>query len=239
MSAEQVMALVNGRPRGISSQMQIEMSLHSSRGDYRKQVVSEREKSATGYRTVYWIAAPEHEKGIGLLLSEDSTEQGMWMYFPVSRQTVHVVSRGLSALASDFSCEDLLTQVSLSDYAFRILGHELSAGYGVYRIEMKPASERLRSELGFDTAIGWIRDDAWMIVRADYLDDSGSVFKSFTATDVEIVQGVWTARRLVMDNRRAQHSTEVRVVDVTYSDQLPKDVWTTARFGKGLDPPAR
>ena len=35
---------------------------------------------------------------------------------------------------------------------------------------MKPATEQLRGELGFTKAIGWVRDDIWMIIRADYID---------------------------------------------------------------------
>src|SRR5262249_28572638 len=157
--------------------------------EFRKEIIAHRRWFDTGYRTSYWITAPEHENGIGLLIAEDALQRGMWMYFPAVQQTIHVVSRGLPALASDFSCEDLLAEIPLSDYAFRITGRELVDSFDTLRIEMKPKSDQLRSELGFANSIGWVRDDIWMIVRADYLDDSGVAFKTFTAADVEQVQG--------------------------------------------------
>jgi Outer membrane lipoprotein-sorting protein len=232
--AEEIMTRVNARPRGEASRARLRMILHSARGEYRKQIVSERARLGTGYRTAYWITAPEHEREIGLLLSEDAAQAGMWLYFPATRQTLHVVSRGLSALASDFSCEDLLTRISLDDYIFSVLGYEKVGDVGTYRIEMKPASERLRGELGFANSIGWVRDDIWMIVRADYLDDAGDVFKTFLARDIEKVDGIWTARTLTMENLRAKHGTEVQVEEIEYLDHLPGEELTLARFSRGL-----
>ncbi len=238
-TAEEIMRLVNARPRGDASSSRLKMVLHGEHGEYRKAIVREQRKFATGYRTVYWITTPLHENGIGLFLSEDASQQGMWMYFPLPRQVVHVVSRGLPALASDFSCQDLLVEVPLSDYDFRILGNEHADGANIYRIEMKPKDERLSAELGFSYAIGWIRDDIWMITKVDYLDESGTVFKTFSASGVEKVQGVWTAGKLLMENHRARHSTEVLIDDIDYSAAFSDEAFALARFGRGFVPPSK
>lgn len=239
LTADQVMRQVNLRKRGSASQARLEMLLSGSRAEFRKQIIADRKQFDTGYRTAYWITAPEHENGIGLLISEDAPQRGMWMHFPAVQQTIHVVSRGLPALASDFSCEDLLAEVPLSDYAFRIIGRDVVDGFDTFRVEMKPKNDQLRSELGFTNSIGWIRDDIWMIVRADYLDEAGVAFKSFTAGDIEQIQGIWTARKLVMANHRARHSTEVRTIDINYSARLAEEIFTPARFGSGLVAPSR
>ena len=230
-SGEEVMRRVNARSRGDDSRMRLEMTLRDAkRGDFRKSIVTQRKRLASGYRTSYRITAPGHEEGIGLLLSEDSSQRGMWMYFPASKQLVRVATRGLSALASDFTCEDLLVAVPLADYRFRTLGRDRLDGAAVLRVEMKPVSERLRTELGFSKAVGWVREDLWMIVRADYYDDAGKVFKTFRALDVEKVQGVWTVRRFSMRNHRAQHGTEVQVAEVDYSVRLADELFTPDRF---------
>jgi hypothetical protein len=237
LNGSEVMRRVNARPRSDSTRMHLDMMLRGQRGEFQKRVVIERKRLDGGYRTVYWILAPEHENGLGLLLSEDPPQHGMWMYFPATRQVVHVVSQGLPAFASDFSCADLLTSVPSSDYEFRLLGDEPQNRIPVVRVEMKPRDERLRSELGFANSIGWVRTDIWMIIRADYFDNHGETFKSFRAEDVAQVQGVWTARKLTMENYRARHSTEVRVTDVNYSLQLGSDAFTLGRFGSGLISP--
>jgi hypothetical protein len=232
---EEVMRRVNARSRGLDSRMRLDMTIHDAkRGDFHKAIVMQRKRLSSGYRTTYWITAPDHEKGIGLLLSEDTAQRGMWMYFPGSRQLLHVATRGLSALASDFSCEDLLVEVPLADYDFRVLGRDSVDNASAIRVEMTPRTERLRSELGFSRSIGWVREDIWLIARADYYDENNVVFKRFHARDVAQVQGVWTVRAFTMDNDRAHHGTDVRVADVTYTVTLPQDTFTPDRLAAGL-----
>lgn len=233
-SGEEVMRRVNARSRGEVSRMRLEMTLRDAkRGDFRKSIRMHRKRFETGYRTAYWVTAPDHEEGIGLLLSEDAAQRGMWMYFPASRQLVRVASRGLSALASDFSCEDLLVGVPLADYTFRNLGRDRVDGVSAVRVEMTPKTERLRAELGFSKAVGWVREDIWLIARADYYDDNGKVFKTFRAADVQQVQGIWTVRRFSMQNHRAAHGTEVRVAEVDYSVRLPEESFEPGRLAGG------
>jgi hypothetical protein len=144
----------------------------------------------------------------------------MWMYFPISDQLVHVASRGLSALASDFSCEDLLVAVPIEDYRFRNLGRTKCGERSCLKIEMTPATEALQRELGFARSVGLVRDDIWMIVRADYFTSTGQRFKTFEAEEVAAVDGIWTVRRYSMVNHRAGHSTTVRVTEVDYSVEV-------------------
>ncbi len=230
---DEVMRRVNARTRGEDSRMRLEMTLHDARrGDFRKSISMQRKRFPAGYRTAYWITAPEHEMGIGLLVSEGAPRSAMWMYFPGSRQLVGVKSRGLSALASDFSCEDLLVEVPLADYDLRTLGRErLGEGFAL-KVEMTPRTERLRSELGFSKSVGWVREDLWVIVQADYHDEEGKVFKRFRAEEITKVEGIWTVRRFAMQNLRAQHGTEVRVADVDYSVGLADELFTPERLDR-------
>jgi hypothetical protein len=228
----EIMRRVNARSRGNGSRMHLEMTLHDvKRGDFHKSILLQRTRLGAGYRTSYWVGAPDHEKGIGLLISEDAKHPGLWMYFPATRQVVSVTSRGFPAMASDFSCEDLLTAIPLADYDFRVLGREVMDGISTWKVEMTPHDERLRSELGFAKSIGWVRDDIWVIVRADYLDENGTVFKTFHAEDLEQIQGIWTVRSFSMQSNRAQHSTQVRVTDVSYSQRLPEAAFRPETLG--------
>ena len=238
LDGKEIMRRVNARSRGQSSQMHLEMTLlDAKRGDFHKSILMRRTRLKSGYRTSYWIGAPDHEKGIALLISEDSTQHGMWMYFPASRQVLHVVSRGFPALASDFTCEDLLAEIPLEDYEFRVNGREKVAGTYLVKVEMIPHNERLRSELGFSKSVGWVRDDIWMIVRADYYDDKGELFKSFQAEDIEKIQGVWTVGTFSMQSRRIQHGTKVHVINADYSLRLPDTDFVPGKLSTGPGAP--
>jgi hypothetical protein len=235
---EDVLYRVNARPRGKASLMHLDMIIHDARrGEFHKTIVMQRKRFGSGYRTVYRITTPDHEKGIGLLISEDDNQRGIWMYFPATKQVIPVVSRGFPAMASDFNCEDMLVGVPLADYEFRVLGKDLLEGHEAVKVEMKPRTERLRSELGFFKSIGWVREDLSMIVRADYYDDAGALFKTFRAGNIERRQGIWTAKKIEMENFRAHHASEVRVLDTDYSIRFTDAPFTPNRMVPGVDPP--
>jgi len=237
-AGEEIMRRVNMRSRGKASLAHLEMIIHDARrGEFHKTIVMQRERLASGYRTIYRISIPDHEKGIGLLISEDTKQHGMWMYFPNTRQVIGVASRGFPALASDFSCEDLLVGVPLADYDFRILGKDLIEGRETVKVEMTPRTERLRSELGFSKSVGWVRENLSIIVRADYYDDDGKVFKTFRAEEIERRHGIWTVGKMEMENFRARHASEVRVLDTDYSIRFTDDVFTPKRMVPGVVPP--
>lgn len=238
LDGREIIRRVNSRWRGQSSQMHLEMVLQDAkRGSFQKSILMRRARVHSSYRTSYWIAAPDHEKGIGLLISEDSSQNGMWMYFPSSNQVMHVVSRGFPALASDFTCEDMLTEIPLANYEFHLQGREMIAGISTVKVEMVPQSERLKSELGFSKSVGWVRDDLWIIVRAEYYDDNSEIFKTFQAENIEKIQGVWTVRTFSMLNRRIQHSTRVHVLDADYFIRFPETEFLPGKLSTGPGKP--
>jgi hypothetical protein len=235
IDAIEIMRRVNDRPRGDSSHMLMEMTIHDPRrGDFQKLVDVARKRFGSSYRTAYRIDAPDHEKGLGLLLSEDPLERGMWMYFPATRKSVPVASRGFPAMATDFNCEDLLVSVELKDFEFRVLGRDRVNEFRAILVEMKPRNDAVRNELGFSRAVGWVREDIWLIARADYYDESGSLFKTFRAEQAERVEGIWTPRRMSMENHRIQHRTDVRIAQVDYSSRFADESFEANRMGVGL-----
>jgi hypothetical protein len=222
-TAIEVMSRVNDRAKGGDADMHLRLVFRDlQRGEHVREVDVRRKQLATGYRSRYRLTAPDHLVGISLLIAEDREMGGMWMYLPNADHLVPVVTRGLSALASDFTCEDLRLSVPLGDYDFAMLGADTIQGKTAYKIEMRPRTERMRSELGFAKSIGWVLPASWMIVRAEYLDAQGAVFKTFQGSLPESVQGTWTIRHYVMTNHRARHETEADVVSVRYGLQWPK-----------------
>jgi hypothetical protein len=222
-SGEEAMRRVNQRPRGGDAEMQVRLVLSDPhRGILAKQVEVRRRGTGGRYRTVYRVASPISEQGILLQVAEDQALNGMWMYFPHSSHLLHVASRGLSALGTDFSCEDLKLAVPLAEYRFRSLGRAELDGRQHLQVEMVPAEPSLRQELGFSRAVGWIREDIWLIARADYYDEQDILFKVYRADQVKQVQGVWTVTRSSMTNLRADHRTNVEVSDVHYGLDLSR-----------------
>jgi hypothetical protein len=216
-SGAEIMAKVNARPRGDAARLVLGLTLTDpKRGEFHKRIEIQRRGGTSGHRTVFRIAEPDHEQGIVLLVAEEPELDGFWMYFPRSDRLLRVATRGLSALGSDFSCEDLRWILPLDEYVFRTLGRVDIDGHPGFRVEMRPATERLQSELGFQVAIGWIRADEWIVVRSDYYDAEGRLFKTFRAERVERVQGIWTVLESTMVNHRIDHRSRAVVDSVEY-----------------------
>lgn len=191
------------------------------RGDHDRTIEMKRASFPGGFRTLYRVTAPPHVEGISLLLNEDRARPGMWMHFSSSNRLIPVVTRGLSALASDFSCEDLRNLYRLHEYSFRTLRREQVAGRSTLVVEMLPKTEMLQRELGYTRSVGWVREDIAMIIRAEYYDAGDRPFKTFRSDEVERVQGIWTARKYSMVNHRARHRSDVEVLEVRYGTSFP------------------
>lgn len=238
-AGRRLMEQVNQRSLGGTARMVLELRLRDSRRpDHGKRVALERRDFATGPRTLYRILEPDHEAGILLLLAEDRPRPGMWMYFPLSDHRVPVVTRGLSALATDFSCEDLLQRFHLDEYRFRLLASDEVDGRPAQRVEMVPASEGLRRQLGYSRAIGWVDQESHLIVRADYFDQEGEWIKTYRAREVKQIDGVWTPTRYSMHNRRVDHRTDVEVVEVRYGVPLAAERFDPEALSSELFEPA-
>ena len=240
-SGLEVMKRVNERDRGGGARMRLSLLLHDHRGlSHERTVELARQPLTGGEATVYRITAPEHLDGIALLIDENRAESAMWMYFPNSDRRLRVKTRGLSALSSDFSCEDLRVTFRLEDYEFKTLEERpcgLRGEHTCIAVEMRPKTDRLRREFGYERAIGVVRKDISMIVEADYFAPSGERFKHFEAEQVEEIQGVWTARRYSMENFRAEHRSVVEVQAVEYRLDLPTDAFDPGTLGQTLPSP--
>lgn len=224
-TGEEVMRQVNERPRGGDMLMDLFLVFHDKHpGDQTRDVEVERKQLDTGYRTTYRITDPDHLDGITLMISEDDDQKGMWMYFPAGDHLVPVVTRGLSALASDFSCEDLKEEYPLEEYAFRNLGTATLHGETTYMIEMIPQGERLSMELGYNRVVGWVLADRFILIKAEYFDEKQEgPYKTFEAELPKMVGGVWTVMAYKMTNHRAAHSTDATVRQVHYGQRLSEE----------------
>lgn len=218
-SGLEIMRRVHARDSGRQARMVLHLTLTDERRDtvLERDVELLRRRTETGYRSRFTVLAPEKAAGLAVLLVEEEPESKIWLYFPASREKTEILTRGLSALGSDFACEDLRLIFPPSDYEFATLGREMVGGHACWKVEMKPRTAALQRALGFARAVGWVRDDAALIVRADFFDAYGQLSKTFRSDAPVLIDGVWTLRRYSMISLRTHHRTDVVVTAVDYS----------------------
>jgi hypothetical protein len=224
--------MVNLRFIGDSVQMKLDLAIHDERrGDSHKTITMWRKHFPGGHRSLYRVDTPEEENEIALLVSEDMVQDGVWMYFPSTLAVTRVMSRGFTALATDFSCEDLLQEVPLGDYRFRLHGKQNLDGVQTVQIEKIPIREELSSELGYAKAIHWIREDIRMVVRSDFYDEQGKLSRVYRAGNIRHIHGIVTALDQSMEDLRTNHTTRVRIARVDYEAHLAAENFEKDRMG--------
>ena len=61
--------------------------------------------------------------------------------------------------------------------------------------------------------------------------------KYFALSDIENIDGVWTAKTLQMvttRNKKKEHATVIKVKSITYNQKLEDSMFTTQRMERGL-----
>lgn len=145
-------------------------------------------------------------------------------------------------MGSDFTFADVEgVEIENYDYTF-VEGKENEEvdGQPVWVIESRP-KEALKKEVVKETgnlkSQLWIRKDNFMLVQGKFWVKKGKKLKFLTASEIEQIQGIWTAKKLQMvttKKGKTEHSTVLQLNQISYNESLNDDMFTTQRMERGL-----
>lgn len=135
--------------------------------------------------------------------------------------------RGGLLLGTDFALEDLTGEV-LSQFSYvRVEDHKIK-NISYYVVEVYPEDEGIKNTTGYSLRRHYIRQDIFFIVRTDYYNRRGRIFKRQTNHDLKRVDGdMWRANMVLMENFKKKHKTLVKVTRRVFShDYVPPEMFT-------------
>lgn len=189
-------------------------------------------------RSAIVITAPATLQGTGFITFDyqgENREDDRWLYLPSLRRQrrISAADRGAYFLGTDFSYEDIKerTRLSLDDYDFRRLDRPADE-HRVW-IEARPRSSRIAQELGYSRIEAIVDTTHWMYRHLVYWDIAGNRLKEIELDDLEVVDGVLTARTIRCRNTKTGHSTTFLFADIDYSTPIPDSMFTTAALRRG------
>jgi outer membrane lipoprotein-sorting protein len=190
-----------------------------------------RKKFPSGVKSLFVFTSPSNLKGMGFLLEEyrePDRKDSVWLYITASGAMLSIASdiHGQTLFGSDFSYEDSKATMALEGFTYELLRSEMIDGISCYVVKRVPLREHLKKEIGYSTGIGWIRKDNWMVLQAQYNDDARKPLKTFYAKDYERINGVWTARTMIMDNHTYDHRTVLQFRNIRYNTNIPDSIFT-------------
>ena len=173
-------------------------------------------------KSILRFTAPPEVKGVGLLIvnhKERASDQWMWRPAIERDQRIALQDRSTRFFGTDFSYEDL-EERDAEQYELKMAGEEAVEGHACWKIDAKPrkSSQYVRSFI-------WVRKDIWVVVQVESYAKSGLSRRLFYK-DIEKVEGVWTARRIEVEDVGRKSKTVLKLEKLQNNIPLKDDEFT-------------
>ncbi len=189
--------------RGRATSQRYEGSLEVTAADgkvTRKSWQSVRLGSYGNSKAVIRFSAPAEVKGVALLVinhPDRSSDQWMWTPAIGRDRRIALQDRSTRFFGTDFSFEDL-EERDANQYDYKLTGEEAIDGAPCWRIEARPKETKTSQ---YTLSRTWIRKDNYVPVQYENLVKD-QVVRRLRESDLQNIQGIWTARMLEMTDLR-------------------------------------
>lgn len=191
-----------------------------------------------GDRTLIRFTYPNDIKDTGFLVWDhpDASDE-RFLYLPALGRTRRIAGSEAqeSFVGSDFTYEDIGGR-EFDDYSYRLLEDEAAAWTGpdgkampVYRLESRARDASAK----YPRVISLIRQDNFVVVRAEIRNRRDEVQKTFEAKRVERVDGYWTVLEMTMTDALQRTRTELIVEKAEYDVGLTADAFSRRELERG------
>ena len=175
-------------------------------------------------KTVVRFTAPPEVKGVALLIfNHPNRASDQWMWTPAIERDRRIAMQDRSTrfFGTDFSFEDL-EERDVDQFDFSLLGVETVAGVDCWKIQSTPKQSKWSQ---YSRSIVWVRQDNHAAARVDnFVKDE--VIRRLTYSNIENIQGIWTARQLEMTELRRGSRTRLTLQQVKYNVPMKDDDFT-------------
>ncbi len=175
-------------------------------------------------KTVLRFLAPAEVRGVALLVlnhPERSSDQWMWTPALQRERRIALQDRRTRFFGTDFSFEDL-EERDVDQYHYRMDGEEALGGVACWRIESRPRQSKISQ---YDRSLLWVRKDHYVFWRIDNFS-RGALLRRVAYSDLENVQGLWTARTIEMADLRQGSRTVLKLEKLQYNLPMKDEAFT-------------
>jgi outer membrane lipoprotein-sorting protein len=171
---------------------------------------------------------PPDVAGTGFLLIEhEKREDERYLYLPALRRIRRIAASGKGGafMGSDFSYYDI-GKPKLNDWQYKNLGIKEIDGQQCYQVEATPISPQIEKDTGYSRIIHWVDPEKWNVIRAEYYDRRGKLWKILEAKEIQEISGVWFQTHLLMKNVQSEGQSEMKFEKIAINKGLPAHLFT-------------
>lgn len=239
IDAHQVAVNVDERDEGQDQISDLEMTLTNKQGQQRvRKVQMYRKKYGDDEKSVMFFLEPADVKGTGFLTwdyKDASKDDDQWLYLPALKKVRRIASsnKSDSFMGTDFTYNDM-GGFDVEKYTYNLLAPETIDGIECYHIERLPKDDSVLKETGYGRAEIWVRPDVWLMVKVVFYDKKMAELKTLTLSEIEQIDGIWTAKTYQMNNVQENHQTTFKFSNHKYNSGLDDEIFTDRRLQQGI-----
>src|SRR5438067_13368419 len=175
-------------------------------------------------RMVLRFTAPAEVKGVALLVvnhPDRASDQWMWVPAIERDRRIALQDRSTRFFGTDFSFEDL-EERDVDQYEYSLAGDEAVDGASCWKIQSTPKEAKSSQ---YTRSLVWIRKDTYAFARIENYAKQ-EVVRRLIYSEIENVQGIWTAKKMEMADLRRRSRTRLSLEKLEYNVPLKDEDFT-------------
>jgi outer membrane lipoprotein-sorting protein len=175
-------------------------------------------------RVVLRFTTPAEVKGVALLVvnhPDRASDQWMWTPAIERDRRIALQDRSTRFFGTDFSFEDL-EERDVDQYEYSLLGDDTLDGVQTWKLQSVPKQAKSSQ---YTRSVVWIRKDNYALARIEnYVKED--VVRRLNYSEIQNVQGIWTARVLEMTDVRRGSRTRLTLEKLQYNVPMKAEDFT-------------
>ena len=179
-----------------------------------------------GEKSLMKYLKPQRVKGQTILMLNDAND--IWTYFPrtkrIRKLATHAKKQKVEG--SDFSYEDMgASNTFIEEYDAVRMKDEKKEGRQCYKLELTRQPD---SDAGYSRIMLWVDKEQYIPLVIDYYHDDDPQLrkKQLICSDIQLIDEIYTPMECTMYNKLDNTHTSMEIVEITYTVDLPDDLFT-------------
>jgi len=233
LAGREIMELVDNRGDGESRKSKITMTLINKRGKKRvREVINISKDYGKDSKSIMIFNKPADVKGTGFLSWDNDDEKkddARWLYMPALKKIRRIsgASNNDYFMGTDFTYDDMGDR-NIDEDTHNFIREDRFKENSCYVIESIPKSD----DDNYTKRMLWIRKDINMVVKVEYYNEQG-ISKILEFDEINLLDGIWTAQKLFMNNLQDKHQTLIEISEVEYNNKYRDNLFTVSTIEKG------
>lgn len=209
---------------GKDFQARVKMTLTSREGQQRLRELTMLRKNYPAGEQKYFIYFHRPADVVGttfMVYKYPNRDDDRWLFIPAINLANRIAARDSrsSFVGSDFTYEDVSGRDMEADMHTLLKEDQINSSK-VYVVE-----SRSKSPAEYARKLAWIDQTTFLPLKEEYYDVQGTLYKVFTADEIQEIQGFPTVMRRTMRDVKTGHKTEVVFERIQYNVGIGDDLF--------------